>query len=163
MPLHHTNDLIFDLPSELKDRTHHIFTLRDTGPSDLTLVLSRQPIGEQETFTTYEATLLPELERALPDFKLIKKSHFHMADQLALLLEYRWSQQGQALHVLQAHLFHSAAAGERHVLQLIGTALGDFSQKWENAFYDFLRSVKLRKAAEAELAAGARPSPRSLG
>jgi hypothetical protein len=72
-----------------------------------------------------------------------------MADQLALLLEYRWSQQGQALHVLQAHLFHTPAPGQRQVLQLTGTALGDFSEKWQRAYDDLVRSVRVRASEGA--------------
>jgi hypothetical protein len=53
MTLHHTHELSFELPDGLEDRTHHIFTLRDDGPSELTVTLSRQPISESETFATY--------------------------------------------------------------------------------------------------------------
>jgi len=143
MPRHYTQQLSFELPDGLTDHTHHVFSLRADGPSEVTIVVSRQPVADDETFASYEARLLPELERGLPGFELAKKSHVHLDAKLALLLEYRWQQRGQDLHVLQVHVFEAADAGQRRVIQISATALGHFSQRWERAFYDLLASARL--------------------
>jgi len=49
MAAYHTNELSFDLPEAIKDKTHHIFSLTDAGPSPFNLVISRHPIGDEET------------------------------------------------------------------------------------------------------------------
>jgi hypothetical protein len=144
MAAYHTNELSFDLPEDFKDKTHHIFSLTDAGPSPFNLVISRHPIGDEETLETYGERLASELAQSLPKFELIRSRLILVAGQAGWGLEYRWLNQGQWLHQRQATLFHEADAGARLAVQFTATVAGDFSDRWKQVFADILGSIRLR-------------------
>lgn len=146
MTLYHTNELIFDLPDALKDKTHHIFSLTDDGPSEFNLVISRNPIGNDDTLHSYGARLQTELAKALPRFELIASGIILVADAHCWGLEYRWLNQGQWLHQRQASLFHRTAPGCRQVVQITATVLGEFTEHWREVFETMLGSIRLRQS-----------------
>lgn len=144
MATYHTNELMFELPANLKDKTHHIFSLTDEGPSPFSLVISRHPIGEEETLESYGQRLASELGQSLPRFELIGSRLIFVAGRSSWGLEYRWLNQGQWLHQRQAILFHQVKAGERLAVQVTATVAGEFSERWKQAFTAILGSIQLR-------------------
>jgi hypothetical protein len=147
MTTYFTNELSFDLPEALKDKTHHIFSLTDDGPSPFNLVISRHPIGDEDTLESYGRRLTAELQQALPKFDLIGTSTILVAGQTGWGLEYRWLNQGQWLHQRQATLFHQADSGARLAVQFTATVPGDFSDRWKQEFAAILGSIRLRRPA----------------
>jgi hypothetical protein len=146
MATYYTNELVFDLPDELKDKTHHIFSLVDEGPSEFNVVISRHPVGDTETLESYGCRLQTEMEKALPHFKLLGSHTIIVAGILGWGLEYRWMNQGQWLHQRQVSLLHQLTPGQRQVVQVTATATGEFTTAWKERFTSLLGSIRLRQA-----------------
>lgn len=142
---YHTNEFTMGLPAELKDKTHHIFSLVHEGPSQFSLVVARAPVKPLETLADYEARLLPELRRMLSQFELVQRSDTRIDGVPALRLEYRWLNQGVALHQFQVVLIHEHLSGHRQLLQLTATLTGGPDVHWQATFEQMLASIRLRR------------------
>ncbi|MCX7111602.1 MAG: DcrB-related protein [Candidatus Methylumidiphilus sp.] len=144
MPTYYTNELIFDLPEGLKDKTYHIFSISEDGPSEFNLVISRNPISNEETLESYGRRLKTEMEKALPNFKSHGCGIILVAGMPCWGLEYSWQNQAQWLHQRQVNLFHEVKSGQRQVLQITATVVGEFTQHWKDTFASVLGSLRMR-------------------
>ncbi|WP_122252851.1 DcrB-related protein, partial [Pseudomonas savastanoi] len=61
----HTNELSFIRPQGFKDKTFHVFTLTDIGPSPLSVVIGRTPVEADSDLETMSQMLLEDLKKAL--------------------------------------------------------------------------------------------------
>ncbi len=147
MALYYTNELTFDLPEPLIDKTHHIFSLTQEGPSEFNLVISRHPIKQGETLPSYGDRLVTEMEKTLPQFELLAKNDIIVAKHSALKLSYSWVQQGQVLHQIQVSFFYCPIPSQQQIIQITATTLNKFSNEWEQTFVKLLDSVRLRQEA----------------
>jgi hypothetical protein len=146
MSLHYTNELVFDLPEPLIDKTHHIFTLTEEGPSEFNLVINHHAIEQDESLQSYGSKLSAEMEKSLPQYQLQSSGDMKVADQDALWLIYSWVQHNQKLHQAQANFFLDKGPGKRQLIQITATTLGGFTDEWKRTFETFLASVKPRQA-----------------
>lgn len=138
-----TNALSFDCPAGLHDRTHHILTVTEDGPSPFTIVVSRNRVDSAETLAEVVDRVVGELPRALEAFHLLSRGPGIVARQEAELLEFRWQQAGQALFQRQAALILDGAEG-RHLIQVAATA-SDAAPAEDMAMLDtVLASMALR-------------------
>jgi hypothetical protein len=145
MPQHYTNELIFDLPEQFIDTTHHIFSLTKDGPSEFNMVISQNDIEPDETLQSYGDKLKAELAKSLPNFEPQDFKDMEVADQDALWLAFSWNQQGQKLHQAQANFIYVKEPEKRQLIQITATSLDTFSDEWKQTFETFLASVKLRQ------------------
>jgi len=145
MALHHTNDLIFEIPDKFKDKTNHILSLTDEGPSEFSIVINHHPIGEKESLQSYGDTMITEFQKALPEFTLIDRIIEFVAQQDSLKLEYSWVQEGQKLHQVQISFFINDTPVKRRILQLTATSINQISSKWQKVLSKILSSMQLRE------------------
>lgn len=145
MPQHYTNELIFDLPDQLIDTTHHIFSLSKDGPSEFNMVISQHQVGLEDQLQDYIKKQLDELRKALPDFELQSHGEMPVAGQNALWMVFSWIQQGRKLNQAQVCFLYDKGPEQRHLIQITATALNSFSTEWRQTFETFLASVKLRQ------------------
>jgi hypothetical protein len=68
--MYHANHATFELPAQLKDKTMHMFTLRDDGPSEFNVVVSHADVKPEEQLDQFGERLTKELTRVLPRFQL---------------------------------------------------------------------------------------------
>jgi hypothetical protein len=156
MAQYHTQEFAFELPDGLKDKTHHIFALTDEGPSAFNLVISRNPIADDQTLDSYAERLLTEIKRALPQFRLLGQSAMLLAGEPALKLEYRWLNQGKVMHQVQHAFFHEQGGTPRQVIQITATVVGEFEEKWRTQLQRLVTSLQWRSengSLSAQLAA----------
>ena len=67
-----TNELSFVRPENLKDKTFHVFTLTDIGPSPFSLVVGRSPAEQDADLETLAQQLLGELKKTLSHVQWIE-------------------------------------------------------------------------------------------
>ena len=152
MTRYRTNELEFDLPEVLEDKTHHIFSLPGDGPSAFSLVISRSPVGPEENPQSYGERLTAELERSLPQFSLLNQRPGLIGEHSCWAIDHRWKNQGQWLHQRQANIFYKSVSGKPMVVQLTTTVTGDFTEEWSATFLEILQSIQFREPESAELA-----------
>ncbi|WP_155489006.1 DcrB-related protein, partial [Pseudomonas savastanoi] len=71
----HTNELSFIRPQGFKDKTFHVFTLTDIGPSPLSVVIGRTPVEADSDLETMSQMLLEDLKKALSHLGGCRQNH----------------------------------------------------------------------------------------
>jgi hypothetical protein len=66
-----TNELSFVRPAGFKDKTFHVFTLTDIGPSPLSVVVGRSVVEGDADLETVAQQLLKELGKSLSHLQWI--------------------------------------------------------------------------------------------
>ena len=139
---HHTNELSFEGPDWLIDRTHHMFAVAPHGPSPFNIVLSHSPI-EDESRDEIADRILRELATALDDFTPGTREMATVAGGPALVLQFQWNQGGQHLYQRQAVLVREEQ-GTRTLHQIAATASGDARQRHVAGFTERVASLRFR-------------------
>ncbi len=152
-----TNHAMFTLPAQLKDKTMHMFTLTDGGPSEFSVVISHADAQPDDSLVGFSTRLVQELEKALPKFQLARSQERLLDGAPAIELFYSWRSEGSFLHQRQVMtLVPGPQPGTRQAMMIGATCLRAFSDEWNTAFDDMLGSMKLRhQAAEAPSPAAA--------
>ncbi|WP_167241262.1 DcrB-related protein [Massilia genomosp. 1] len=140
-----TNHATFELPAQLKDKTMHMFTLNDNGPSEFSVVISHAPAQAEDTLANFSERLLAELGKALPDFHFGGSIERMIDGTPAIELTYRWRSESNFMHQCQViTLLPGAEEGSQQAMLIAATCLQAFSVEWKAAFDGMLDSFKLR-------------------
>lgn len=143
---YHTNDLSFDLPARLKDKTMHMFTLSDQGASEFSLVLSHAATLPEEELDDFSARLIQEMGRALPKFQLRHSRESLLDGAPAIDLAYSWRKDAIFMHQRQViTLAEGMAPGSTQAIMIAATCLGSFGDEWNQTFERLLASVRLQR------------------
>ncbi|QYX48288.1 DUF1795 domain-containing protein [Pseudomonas tussilaginis] len=103
----YTNELSFVRPQNLKDKTFHVFTMTDIGPSPFSSVVGRSPAAPDVDLETLAQQLPGELKKSLSHVEWIEPvTPVEVAGLDARRVEFRWRQQGQPVHQLQLIFMH---------------------------------------------------------
>ncbi|KRB77630.1 DcrB-related protein [Noviherbaspirillum sp. Root189] len=148
MTEHHINEASFKLPTELKDKTVHMFVTADDGPNEFNVVVTRADVESFETLEHFTQRLINELSESLPAFELLQTFERGFADAPAIELTYKWNNGGIAMHQRQViTLVVSVSAEIRQAIMIAATCPKPFSDHWSKVFDDLLDSVQLRRPA----------------
>ena len=150
MPQYHTNSATFELPGQLKDKTMHMFTLSDDGPSDFSMVISHADTQPGEQLQDFGTRLMTELGRALPRFQLRSMTERMVDGASAIELAYSWRNDGNFMHQRQLiTLVEGPVEGSVQAVLIAATCLKPFTDEWNATFDHMLDSVKLRRPLSA--------------
>ncbi|MGW8391284.1 DcrB-related protein [Pseudoduganella sp. HUAS MS19] len=151
---YHTNSASFELPAQLKDKSMHMFVMRDDGPSEFSLVISHADIAPEESLADFGDRLHKELGRALPRFQLRALKDSLVGGSPAIELAYSWRKDSNFMHQRQAVvLVEGPAPGSRQAMLIAATCLEAFSEEWNAAFEGLLASMSLRRPLSVAAAA----------
>jgi hypothetical protein len=151
---YHTNSATFELPSQLKDKSMHMFVMQDDGPSEFSVVMSQADIAPEDSLADFGDRLLKEMTRALPRFQLRGMKDCEVGGSPGIELAYSWRKESNFMHQRQAVvLVEGPAPGSRQALMVTATCLAAFSDEWNAAFDGILASMTLRKPLSVRAAA----------
>lgn len=151
---YHTNSATFELPAQLKDKSMHMFVMRDDGPSEFSVVITHADVPAEESLTDFGDRLHKELGRALPRFQLRGLKDCLVGGSPAIELAYSWRKEGNFMHQRQAIVFiEGPVPGTRQAMLIAATCLDAFSEEWNAAFDGLLSSMTLRKPLSVAAAA----------
>ncbi|ESW36283.1 DcrB-related protein [Pseudomonas shirazica] len=142
-----TNELSFVRPENLKDKTFHVFTLTDIGPSPFSFVVGRSPVEPDADLETLAQQLLGELKKTLSHVQWIEPvSPVEVAGLEARRVEFRWRQQGQPVHQVQLIFLHQDEHKRPLLMQITGTSNSPKGMTAEerSAFDTLVESLQLR-------------------
>ena len=159
--MYHANHATFELPAQLKDKTMHMFTLRDDGPSEFNVVVSHADVMPEERLDQFGERLTKELTRALPRFQLKAMTERTVDGAPALELAYSWRNEAGFMHQRQViTLVQGSKPGTIEAMLMAATCLREFSDEWNAAFDAIVDSIRLRRPlARAQEAPNAPQSP----
>jgi len=144
---YHTNELSFVRPQGFKDKTFHVFTLTDIGPSPLSVVIGRSAIEANADLETVAQKLLDELSKSLSHLDWIEPLHpVKIAGIDARQVEFKWRQQGNPIHQLQLIFLHKDEQLNPVLMQITvssSSALG-MNHEERNAFFSVIETLELR-------------------
>ena len=119
----HTNELSFVRSPGFKDKTFHVFTLTDIGPSPFSLVVGRSQVEHNADLETVAQQLLGELKKSLTHLEWIEPvTPTEVAGVDARRVEFRWRQQGKPVHQLQLIFLHHDEHLQPLLIQITGTS-----------------------------------------
>ncbi|WP_426170635.1 DcrB-related protein [Pseudoduganella sp. R-34] len=151
---YHTNSATFELPAPLKDKSMHMFVVRDDGPSEFSVVITQADVQREESLADFGDRLQKELGRALPRFQLRGLKECQVGGSPAIELAYSWRKDGNFMHQRQAIvLVEGPAPGTRQAMMVAATCLNAFSDEWNAAFDGLLASMTLRNPLSVAAAA----------
>ncbi len=138
------------LPCELKDKTNHLFTISDQGPSPFNLVVSRHEVPTEESLFEVADRISAELKKALPKFQLKRREECALDGQPAIELFYAWVQKGTVLQQRQTitlvKAWHQADEDPRpQALMISATCANGFTPQWNAMYEQVLASVQIRR------------------
>ncbi|WP_223513028.1 DcrB-related protein [Pseudomonas sp. GL-R-26] len=142
-----TNELSFVRPPGFKDKTFHVFTLTDIGPSPLSVVIGRTPIESDSDLESMAQQLLADLKKALSHLEWVEPlSPAELAGVEARRVEFKWRQQGQPVHQLQLIFLHHDELRQPLLMQITGTSNNPngMTSEERSAFYELVESLELR-------------------
>ncbi|NHZ94489.1 DcrB-related protein [Massilia sp. CCM 8734] len=157
---YHANYATLELPAQLKNKTMHMFTLSDDGPSEFSVAMSQADAQGNDSLINFAQRLAAELEQALPAFRLISTIERTLDDAPAIELSYCWHSEGNMMHQRQAiTMLPRTEAGDVQALLIAATCLKPFTDKWNAAFDGMLGSIKLRHKMAPVIGAAASAVP----
>lgn len=158
---YHSHYASFELPAQLKDKTMHMFTLSDEGPSAFSVVMSHADAKGDDSLINFADRFVAELEKSLPAFRLLGKVERTLDEAPAIELAYRWRSAGYLMHQRQViSMLPRTPAGDVQAMLIAATCLNPFTDEWNAAFDAMLGSVKLRHKTvpAADEVAGSAPA-----
>lgn len=149
-----TNELSFIRPAHLKDKTFHVFTMTDMGPSPFSFVVGRSPIESGADLETMAQRLLGELKKSLSHVEWIEPlTPVQVAGFDARRVEFRWRQQGQPVHQVQLMFLHRDEHQQGLLMQITGTSNNPKGMTTEERcrFDELIASLELRYPPDNEV------------
>lgn len=146
--MHYTNELIFERPPGLVDRTAHVLAAGEGGPTPFTIVISKSSLDPFDTLATMVDRIEAELSRSLEAFRLTARKDDVVAGQPAVLLQFQWVQNGVQLFQKQAAFIAPLAEGPT-LMQVAATATAEAAPDHAAGFSAMLASLRLRSPAAA--------------
>lgn len=143
-----TNELSFVRPESLKDKTFHLFTLTDSGPSPFSLVMGRSLLEPGAELEATAQQLLSELERTLSHLQWVEPiSPVELAGVEARRMEFRWRQQGQPIHQIQLVFLCEDELKRPLLMQFTGTSNNPkgMTASEREVFNEIIESLEFRK------------------
>jgi hypothetical protein len=160
--LYRTNAATFELPVRLKDKTMHMFTMNDNGPSDFSMVISYAELQSGERLDEFGDRLSAELSKALPKFHLKGMTERVIDDSPAIELAYSWRNEGHFMHQRQViTVVQGETPGSTHAMLVAATFLTSFNEEWSATFDAVLTSMKLSKGKTKEVAEALPPGDKA--
>lgn len=151
---YHTNSATFELPAQLKDKSMHMFVVREDGPSEFSVVITHADVPAEESLADFGDRLQKELGRALPRFQLRGLKDCMVGGSPAIELAYSWRKDSNFMHQRQAVvLVGGPAPGSRQAMLIAATCPESFTDEWNAAFDGLLASMTLRNPLSASAAA----------
>jgi len=144
MGTYHTNEFICSLPAELKDRTINVFALRDDGPSEWNLVVSRDELEPNESVEAYVARQLRLLSERVAGVTILAQARTTVDGEPAILVDFTWQTPEAKMHQRQVTV-KVPGEGSARVVVFTGTTKDTLPPKWEKMMNDVLADVRFRR------------------
>lgn len=143
----HINELSFIRPAELKDKTLHMLTLNENGPSPFTFVISRSALSLEDSIDIVAARIISEYEKVMVAPTLLEPLQpCIIAGADARQMMYRWRQHGVLLTQRHYLMVANDEYEQRRLLQFTATSNSPsgFSYDDMQMMEALIGSVKLR-------------------
>ena len=144
MATFHTNEFVCSLPSELKDRTLNVFALRDDGPSEFNIVVSRDELDASETIEAYIARQLHLLSERVAGVTIVAQARTTVDGEPAILVDFTWAAPEGTMHQRQVTV-KVPGEGPSRVVVFTGTTREALSERWEQMMNAVLADVRFRR------------------
>lgn len=145
MTIYGTSDIYFELPNGFHDQTTHILTTTEAGqPSPFNITVTRSKITPQDTLKSYTEKLIPELKKALPEFKCYTQKSLVIVNIPAIQTDYSWLNENKLLVQRQIAFIRIDNTQTHYLVQITATALENFSRDYIEQFNTILNTIKLR-------------------
>lgn len=145
MGVYHANEFLFQLPDALKDKTVHIFSLTDDGPSEFSLVIARDTLQKGEDLGRYVVRQRELFSRNLPGFEHVSEASRTIDGRKALQTDHVWRTPNGRMHQRQvAVISPDSPADAPRALLITATCKDRLDAKWEAVLEETLATLRFR-------------------
>lgn len=142
MSVYHGNEFLCALPDGLKDKTLNIFSLTEEGPSDFSVVITRERNRLGEDLETYVERHLAHLHARLPLFRTLAQKARLLDKAPAIACDFCWQSPEGKMFQRQVIVYSSV---HRQVIHITATCKGDdLPPRFETMLEELLQSFRLR-------------------
>jgi hypothetical protein len=145
MAVFYTNEFASVIPEEFRDRTVNVFTLTDEGPTDLSVVVTRDKLREGEDLATYLDRQLAILQQRMPQFRLRRREPAVVAAAGGERLEMQWQTPQGTVYTRQV----AVVSPQGPVLTMSATFRSPPAEPYASMFEQFVASVRFHAAQGA--------------
>jgi hypothetical protein len=143
--IYNANNISFELPEFLKDKSVFMFSIVDDGPSDFNLVITRAPLNGNDDLNTYTARQVVELSSKLTSFKVLRQQDILVKETPAMFLDYTWASNIGPVQQYQVSFAATNPLGKvREVVMFTATCKGQFTPQWNETFRNVISSLKIQ-------------------
>lgn len=149
---YHTNEMSFDRPAVLKDKSLHMLTLNESGPSPFSLMITRGSIDEEETLSRAAFRIAEECEKVMHDPTIIEPATACQIGEVdAMKMSYKWHQNGMLLHQKHYLVIRNDEYNQRLLIQFTATSNSPtgFSTTDKELINTLLNSIQWRQIDKA--------------
>lgn len=146
-----TNEISFERPESLKDKTFHVFSMTDSGPSPLSVVLGRAHIKPDYIIDELLQRLTADMDKSLSHLQWIEHpAPLLVAGEQGRLMEFKWRQQGKPVHQVQVVFIFRDESGLPLLMQLTATSNNPKGMPLEDrgTFDAIVASIQFRGARD---------------
>lgn len=140
MSIVHATEFLANVPGALKDKTVNMFTLTDEGPSEFTIVVSRDRY-KVDNLDAYVERQVTVLSARMPLFKVTKHERIVLDKKPALLTDSTYQSPHGKLFQRQVTVYFEPTS---HMLLITGLGKDPLKPKWEVLYNEFLTGFRLR-------------------
>ncbi len=147
MSTYHIQEATFAIPPILKDRTVNLFSLTDSGASEVSFVITRDLVKAGLDLARYTERMLTEMEDRLSNFELVSRGTIEVGGRPASEVDCHWTSDGVKLFQRQVVCFVQAAPNSAPYALLITSTARQWNEKWATMFAGILQSLRFREIA----------------
>lgn len=145
MSLYHVQEVTFDLPPSLKDKTVNLFVLNESGASDFSFVISRDLVKPGLTLLRYSERLIMEMESRMPELNMQSRTEVIINETPAVLLDYTWVSDGVRLAQRQLILLVKPPGAKSPQALLLTFTAREWSPQSDAAYQQVVSSLRFRE------------------
>jgi hypothetical protein len=145
MGIYHANEFQFHLPDALKDKTVHIFSLTDDGPSEFSLIVARDALRTGEDLGSYVLRQRELFGRNLPGFQHLADAEVTLDGRGAIQSDHTWRTPDGKMYQRQIAVISPQSPAESpQALVITATCKDRISEKWEAVLAETLATLRFR-------------------
>lgn len=146
MMVYQTNECVFPVDDAFQDRTLNVLSLRDDGPSEFSLVVSRDALKMGDTMEGYIARQMKVLETRVMELTVLAQQKLTIDGQSALQTDFSWKvPEGVMFQRQVSVLVPKKGLAAQQMMIFTATARDKLSDRWAQSLKETIQNIHFKR------------------
>lgn len=146
MMVYQTNECVFPVDDAFQDRTINVLSLKEDGPSEFSLVVSRDALEVGDTLEGYVARQMQVLGSRTMDLKVHGQQKINVDKQQAIQTDFSWKiPEGVMFQRQVAVLVPRKGLAAQQIMIFTGTARDKLPDRWAASLEETLSNLHFKR------------------